>query len=104
MQAILVVNAGSSSVKFQTFALVSSGDPQRLVKGQIDGIGTRPRLRAVTGEGSPLIDRQYTTGEVDDVRAKIAAAGNWLRQSQTVDLSQWATASLTADRSTTGRW
>ena len=44
MQGILVVNAGSSSVKFQTFALVSGGDPQRLIKGQIDGIGTRPRL------------------------------------------------------------
>ena len=46
MDAILVVNAGSSSVKFQIFDQRASGDPQRLIKGQFDGIGTRPRLRA----------------------------------------------------------
>ena len=43
MDAILIVNAGSSSVKFQVFDAVG---PRRLLKGQIDGIGTKPRLRA----------------------------------------------------------
>ena len=48
MDALLVVNAGSSSVKFQIFGLPEHGDPPRLIKGQVDGIGTQPRLRAET--------------------------------------------------------
>jgi acetate kinase len=49
METILVVNAGSSSVKFQVFAVDGDRKPKRLIKGQVDGVGTRPRLRA---EGS----------------------------------------------------
>ena len=59
MEAILVVNAGSSSVKFQIFEIAAAGDPRRLLKGQMDGIGTQPRLRAESGDGSPLIDKSY---------------------------------------------
>ena len=46
MDTILVVNAGSSSVKFQIFAIENAGELKRQIKGQIDGIGTRPHLRA----------------------------------------------------------
>jgi acetate kinase len=46
MDSLLVINAGSSSVKFQLFAMDGPKDVERLVKGQIDGIGTHPRLRA----------------------------------------------------------
>ena len=46
MDPILVVNAGSSSVKFQLFQAANGGPARRLVKGQIEGIGTRPRLEA----------------------------------------------------------
>jgi acetate kinase len=87
MDAILVVNAGSSSVKFQVFGWSSSGDLQRLIGGQVQGIGTRPSLRAETHDGSLLIDRAYTTDEVGDVPAAMAAAGEWLRQTQKVDLA-----------------
>ena len=41
MSTILVVNAGSSSVKFQVFALEGGGKLARKIKGQMDGIGTR---------------------------------------------------------------
>ena len=51
MDAILVVNAGSSSLKFQIFA-VADGGLERQVRGQIDGIGVRPRLRAADGDGT----------------------------------------------------
>ena len=46
MDTILVVNAGSSSVKFQVFAVDGDGRLRRQIKGQMDGIGSRPRLRA----------------------------------------------------------
>ena len=86
MDTILVVNAGSSSVKFQTFDLPKSSEPQRLIKGQVDGIGTRPRLRAEARDRSPLIDKTYAPQEVPDVASAIATAGDWLRETQKVNL------------------
>jgi acetate kinase len=59
MDAILVVNAGSSSVKFQIFAIEEEGATRRLIKGQLDGIGTRPRLSAEGSDKSSLIDKTY---------------------------------------------
>jgi len=82
MDAILVVNAGSSSVKFQIFALVNGGVPKRLVKGQMDGIGTRPRLRAESSDGSSLVDKLYRPDEIPDVPAAIGATADWLRETQ----------------------
>jgi len=82
MDAILVVNAGSSSVKFQIFGLATADVPQRLVKGQMDGIGTRPRLRATTSDGSSLIDKTYLPSEIPDVPAAIGATADWLREAQ----------------------
>ena len=87
MDAILVVNAGSSSVKFQIFDQRASGGPQRLIKGQFDGIGTRPRLRAEARDGKPLIDKTYAAQEIADVATAIAVAGNWLRETQKIELA-----------------
>jgi acetate kinase len=87
MDAILVVNAGSSSVKFQIFDQRASGDPQRLIKGQFDGIGTRPRLRAEARDGKALIDKTYSPQEIADVATAIGAAGNWLRDTQKIELA-----------------
>jgi acetate kinase len=82
MDAILVVNAGSSSVKFQIFGLATAGVPHRLVKGQMDGIGTRPRLRAAASDGSSLIDKTYLPQEIPDAPAAIGATADWLRETQ----------------------
>jgi acetate kinase len=82
MDTILVVNAGSSSVKFQVFAVDGERDLRRLIKGQMDGIGTRPRLRAAAADGSVLIDEAYVRERVADVAAALATAGEWLRETQ----------------------
>jgi acetate kinase len=79
MDTILVVNAGSSSVKFQVFAAGRRGDPERQIKGQIDGIGVRPRLRASAADGDTLIDRELGAEEVSTVPVALQAAGAWLR-------------------------
>jgi acetate kinase len=81
MDTILVVNAGSSSVKFQVFAAQGT-KLDRLLKGQMDGIGTRPRLHARGADGASLIDKSYTPDEVDDPKAALEAAGGWLRETQ----------------------
>jgi acetate kinase len=82
MDAILVINAGSSSVKFQVFAVDRNTSLTRLVKGQMDGVGARPRLRAEANDETVLINKQYPREKVPDVAAAIAETGNWLRQNQ----------------------
>ncbi len=86
MSAVLVVNAGSSSVKFQLVDIAARERLHRLIKGQVDGIGTQPRLRAETGDGSALIDKYYGPHEIADVPAAISAAGQWLRDAQAIEL------------------
>jgi acetate kinase len=80
MDTILVVNAGSSSVKFQVFAVEGTTGLQRQIKGQMDGIGSRPRLRASGPNGDPLADRAYPVEAVADVPAAMSIAGAWLRE------------------------
>ena len=87
MDTILVVNAGSSSVKFQVFATNGKSEPRRLIKGQIDGIGTRPRLRAAAANKTSLIDQSYAPEQVGDGPAALQTAGAWLRETQKLEPS-----------------
>jgi acetate kinase len=79
MDTILVVNAGSSSVKFQVFEVDGERRLRRQVKGQMDGIGSRPRLRASGANGDTLAERAYPLENVPDVPAALMVAGAWLR-------------------------
>jgi len=74
---ILVVNAGSSSIKFQLYAV--EGDAlSRQIKGQIDGIGSRPRFRVRGGAGI-LLDEASPREAVPDVNVAMARIAGWLR-------------------------
>ena len=79
MDTILVFNAGSSSVKFQVFAVDGDGRLARQIKGQMDGIGSRPRLRASGAGGEKLADRAYPIENVQDVPAALQITADWLR-------------------------
>ena len=79
MDTILTVNAGSSSVKLQVFAVDGDGRLRRLIKGQMDGIGIRPRLRASDSAGEKLAERAYPIEDVADVPAALRVAAEWLR-------------------------
>jgi len=77
MDAILVINAGSSSLKFQIFA-VAGDDLSHHVRGQIDGIGVRPRLRATGADGEVLINQTFAPKDVPDLPAAITETRTWL--------------------------
>ncbi|MQW01188.1 acetate/propionate family kinase [Sinorhizobium medicae] len=77
MEAVLVVNAGSSSLKFQIFG-IAGGGLQRQVRGKIDGIGTHPHLKASNADGTDLVDRALDSSTVRDLPTAIAEARNWL--------------------------
>ncbi len=78
----IVVNAGSSSLKFCVFRRRDSGDWSLDSRGQIEGIGSSPRLAAKDGTGA-LIDERGLAGEVRDGRTAMRAVGGWLRSRYT---------------------
>jgi acetate kinase len=57
---ILVLNAGSSSIKFQLFAVSGRASLARRLKGQMEGIGSRPRLLAKNADGKVLTDQTWS--------------------------------------------
>jgi acetate kinase len=65
-ETILVVNAGSSSIKFQLFSLEARDQLKRLLKGQIEGIGVHPRLITRGPDGQP-IEEAWSAREVASV-------------------------------------
>jgi acetate kinase len=78
--SILVVNAGSSSLKFQVFQIGAERTLNRRLKGSIDGIGTRPRLVVKDATGTLLFDEEHPPSEVQDLPAALLLAQTRLRQ------------------------
>jgi acetate kinase len=63
-KVILVLNAGSSSLKFSLFAIPAAGELRAVAVGQVEGLGTAPRLKAKDGQGEVIADERWTTAEV----------------------------------------
>jgi acetate kinase len=59
--AILVINAGSSSIKFSVY-VVGEGDVTLHVQGQIEGLFTAPRFTAKNGAGAVVGERFWGDG------------------------------------------
>src|SRR5262245_41685952 len=78
-QTILVLNAGSSSIKFQLFAVAADNQLTRRIKGQMEGIGGRPRLLAKGADGSVLIDETGSAADVGGVAAGLDKVLSFLR-------------------------
>lgn len=74
----LVLNAGSSSLKFCVFERSESEDWHLESRGQIEGIGTAPRITGRGSGGRVLVDRELddTVRNQPDALAALAA---WLR-------------------------
>jgi len=64
---ILVVNAGSSSIKFQLFGVGADDRLDRRLKGQIEGVGVKPHLIARNVAGEVLVEETWPAAEVDSV-------------------------------------
>jgi acetate kinase len=86
MDSVLVVNAGSSSLKFQVFSTGTDG-PASIIRGAVDGIGTRPRLKATKAHNSVLADQSYEPAQVPNLAAAIQVAGAMLREKHGVNFA-----------------
>src|SRR5262245_38106248 len=76
---ILVVNAGSSSVKFALYEH-ETARLERETSGQMTGIGTRPRLRARDAGGATPVDVEYGRDVLPDFSRAMTRVGAWLRE------------------------
>lgn len=79
-RTLLVVNAGSSSLKFSVFRLDDTDALQLAVRGQIDGIGIQPRMRVKDAANGVATERNFTVNEINGVQDAIEHAGAWLRE------------------------
>ncbi len=70
--AILVINAGSSSLKFSVFRDHGGGDPVVTINGQISGIGTQPVFEAKDAQRRPLAEKSWGAGEPSDRTALLS--------------------------------
>jgi acetate kinase len=75
---LLVMNAGSSSLKFSVFQRPADGRWHEDLRGQIEGIGTAPRLTAKDGTGHKVEDRSLAES-IGDGHAALDALAPWLR-------------------------
>jgi len=60
--AILVINAGSSSIKFAGYTTSDAGEPELLGKGQVEGIGTDPYFVAKNASGDKIGEHDWPRG------------------------------------------
>jgi acetate kinase len=79
---LLVLNAGSSSLKFQVFEAQGSGDPQPIFKGLYDGLGGAARFAARTAEGALLDEMSWNSGDSVGHEDALMHLVAWLRAHQ----------------------
>ena len=74
----LVLNAGSSSLKFCVFERPEAQDWRLESRGQIEGIGTSPRIIVRNGEEKTLVERRLDSA-VRDARDALNVLATWLK-------------------------
>jgi acetate kinase len=76
--AILALNAGSSSLKFALYRLSASDGLDLAAKGAVEGIGTAPRFTARDASGATLADRKWPDGSTPDHEAVLGDLLDWI--------------------------
>ena len=75
----IVLNAGSSSLKFCIYRRPAVEAWRLEARGQIEGIGTSPQFSAKDGSGARLDERALDRTVVRDGRSALDALASWLR-------------------------
>lgn len=78
---ILVLNAGSSSIKFSLFTKAEDGgEPTLVSKGQVEGIGTDPHFIALGPDGEKLEEKRWEDAAVASHPVVIKYVIDWLEE------------------------
>jgi acetate kinase len=82
--AILALNAGSSSIKFALYRLASADrlatadSIEMVAKGAVEGIGTAPRFTAHDASGAVLAEKKWPDGSAADHEAVLGNLLDWI--------------------------
>jgi acetate kinase len=76
---LLVLNAGSSSLKFQVFELGDGADPRRLYRGLFEGLNSAPHLVVRDQKGTVLADEEFGSGAAFGHEEALLRVAAWLR-------------------------
>ncbi|MFZ1414812.1 MAG: acetate/propionate family kinase [Defluviicoccus sp.] len=77
--AILVINAGSSSIKFAGYAADGAADPHLLARGVLDGIGSDPFFAVKDADGKAVGTHDWPRGSCLSHADAIAFILDWIR-------------------------
>ncbi len=78
-EGIVVLNGGSSSIKFSAFVSNAGEDLELKFRGQVDGIGVAPRFVAKTPEGKVMGDKEWENHPDINHRTLLDYLIGWLR-------------------------
>jgi acetate kinase len=78
----LVLNAGSSSLKFQVFELADEAAPHRVYRGLFQGFGGPTEFIVRDGAGAPIDRRTWPEAEQMRHDAALVFLADWLRQNR----------------------
>jgi acetate kinase len=76
--SLLVVNAGSSSIKFSGYAATDQQEPPLLFKGQIEGIGLVPHMTAKDGAGVTIAEKRWPNNSRSDHETLFDGLFGWM--------------------------
>lgn len=79
-ESVLVINAGSSSIKFSVFHRAADNALTLAVSGQIAGIGTAPRFAAKDAQGHGIGERAWTPPDNPEREHLLRFLLDWLDQ------------------------
>ena len=76
---ILVLNAGSSSIKFRVFE-IAGAELRQTLRGQVEGLYTAPRFTCKDGQGVQVGAREWPQGTVLGHEGAITVLGDFLAE------------------------
>lgn len=82
-RGILVINAGSSSIKYAAYRQVDSGEPSPLGRGQIEGLGTAPHFIGRNETGATLGEKRWPEGNSLSHKDATTFLIDWLAENET---------------------
>jgi acetate kinase len=77
---VLVINAGSSSIKFSLFETAGSADPQVLFKGQMEGLYVEPKFTAKDADDNKLVSETLPADQPKNHDYALRHMLAWLQQ------------------------
>ena len=75
---LLVINAGSSSIKFSVFEIEPNGDPHERFGGQVEGIGGAAQFMVKSSDGELVGSHDWPDGSAVDHDQALHQIDDWL--------------------------